>query len=412
MRTDSTNVAGSAQSDALDYIRHVYGPEFVPSTPRVYRTRAKGAQEAHEAIRPTDIRRAPESVKGQVALDQFRLYKLIWQRMVASQMASAVYDSVTVDVAAGPGPGARPYLLRATGSTVRFKGFTAVYTEGHDEGGEDEQGDQKPLPVVSPGDRLRAEKLTPTQHFTQPPPRYTDATLVKTLEENGVGRPSTYAPTLSTIQERGYVERVARQLQPTELGKVVTDLLAVHFPDIIDVSFTAGMEEQLDNIANEGAPWVGILEAFYPPFEETLRLADEQIPRVELEPEPAGELCDKCGMPMVFKHGRFGKFIACSNYPICKNAKSFAVKLGMRCPSCVVGEVVEKKTRHGRVFYGCSRYPDCDFAKWQRPLAIPCPNCGGLLTEAGRGEAKCTKCGASVARPEGVDQVAVVAASR
>ncbi len=412
MRTDSTNVAASAQSEALDFVRRVYGPEYAPATPRVYRTRAKGAQEAHEAIRPTDVRRTPEGVKASLTQDQVRLYKLIWQRFVASQMASAVYESVTVDVAAGPSAADRPYLLRATGSTVKFKGFTVVYTEGHDEGDADEEGAQRPLPPLSVGDRLRLEKLIPEQHFTQPPPRYTDATLVKALEENGVGRPSTYAPTLSTIQERGYVERSGRQLRPTELGKLVTDLLAEHFPDIIDVGFTAGMEEKLDDIANEGAPWVGILQAFYPPFEETLRRADERIPRVSLEPEPAGELCDKCGMPMVIKHGRFGKFIACSNYPACRNAKSFAVKLGVRCPRCADGELVEKRTRRGRLFYSCARYPECDFATWQRPLPEPCPRCGGVLTEVGRGEAKCLQCGATVPRPEAQPDATVQLATR
>jgi len=227
---------------------------------------------------------------------------------------------------------------------------------------------------------------------------------VKALEENGVGRPSTYAPTLSTIQERGYIERVTRQLIPTELGKVVIDLLAEHFPDIVDVGFTAGMEERLDEIANDGVPWVGILQAFYPPFEETLRQADQRIVQVDLSPEPAGELCDKCGSPMLIKHGRFGKFIACSNYPICRNAKSFMVKLGIHCPRCAEGEVVEKRTRRGRLFYSCSRYPDCDFATWQRPLAEPCPSCGGLLTEVGRNEAKCLQCGETIPRPEPVPE--------
>jgi DNA topoisomerase-1 len=398
MRTDSTNVAASAQAEALAYVRRVYGPEFAPAIPRVYKTRARGAQEAHEAIRPTAIERTPDSIKSQLTTDQARIYKLIWQRMLASQMASVVYDSVTVDVAAGPGD-RRPFLLRATGSTVRFRGFAAIYTEGHDDGEVNEER-QRPLPPLATGDSLRREKTTPEQHFTQPPPRYTDATLVKALEENGVGRPSTYAPTLSTIQERGYIERVTRQLIPTELGKVVIDLLAEHFPDIVDVGFTAGMEERLDEIANDGVPWVGILQAFYPPFEETLRQADQRIVQVDLSPEPAGELCDKCGSPMLIKHGRFGKFIACSNYPNCKNAKSFMVKLGIHCPRCAEGEVVEKRTRRGRLFYSCSRYPECDFATWQRPLAEPCPSCGGLLTEVGRNEAKCLQCGETIPRPE------------
>lgn len=392
MRTDSTNVAESAQKEALDFIREVYGPAYVPATPNVYKTKAKGAQEAHEAIRPTAIRRTPDSIKAQLTQDQARLYRLIWQRMVASQMASAIYDSVTVDVSAGPTRDKRPYLVRATGSTIKFAGFTVVYTEGRDEEDGDEEK-QRPLPRVQVGEELRQIQVSPEQHFTQPPPRYTDATLVKALEENGVGRPSTYAPTLSTIQERGYVERNGRQLRPTELGKLVTDLLAEHFPNIIDIGFTADMEEKLDEIANDGAPWVEVLSAFYGPFEETLRRADEQMPSVSIEPEPTGELCDKCGSPMLIKLGRFGKFIACSNYPTCRNARSLVLKLGVKCPRCHEGDLVEKRTRRGRPFYGCSLYPTCEFAIWQRPLPTPCPACGGLLVEAGRNEARCHQCG-------------------
>jgi DNA topoisomerase-1 len=377
----------------------------------VYKTRAKGAQEAHEAIRPTSVERTPEAIKPQLTPDQYRLYRLIWQRFVASQMASAILDSITVDVAAGRRAGERDYLLRATGSTVKFKGFTIVYTEGHDDG---DQVDEKqhPLPPLALGELLHLEKIIPEQHFTQPPPRYTEATLVKALEENGIGRPSTYAPTLSTIQERGYVEKFGRQLAPTELGKLVTDLLAEHFPDIIDVNFTAGMEDKLDDIANEGAPWVGILQAFYGPFTEELRLADHRIERVSLEPEPAGELCDKCGKPMVIKHGRFGKFIACSDYPNCKNAKSFMVKVGVGCPQCGQGEMVEKRSKRGRVFYSCSRYPECEFAVWQRPLPTPCPRCGRMLVEAGRDQAKCTGCGGSFPREEAAAPEELTVASR
>ncbi|HLH73381.1 MAG TPA: type I DNA topoisomerase, partial [Chloroflexota bacterium] len=411
MRTDSTNIAASAQQQTLDFIRRTYGPDYVPASPRVFKTKAKGAQEAHEAIRPTSVDRVPDTIKGYLSQDQYRLYKLIWQRMVASQMAAAVYDSVTVDIVAGPAPADRPYLLRATGSTLKFKGFTAVYTEGHDEGDETEDEKQHPLPPLQVGEPLKREKIVPEQHFTQPPPRYTEATLVKALEENGVGRPSTYAPTLSTIQERGYVERSGRQLIPTALGKLVTDLLAEHFPDIIDVKFTAGMEERLDDIASQGEPWVRVLEAFYGPFESTMRQAEHAIPEVSIEPEPAGELCEKCGMPMVIKFGRFGKFIACSNYPTCRNAKSFMVKVGVKCPQCGQGDLVEKRTRRGRLFYSCSEYPTCDFAIWQRPLPTPCPQCGGLLTEAGKTEAKCQRCGTTVSRTDVVAEEAVAAGS-
>ena len=413
MRTDSTNVAAAAQAEILDYIRASYGAEFVPSAPRVYKAKAKGAQEAHEAIRPTDSRRTAETLKGQLTLDQSRLYKLIWQRMLASQMTNAVYDNVTVDVTAGRPNASQSYLLRATGSTIRFKGFTVVYTEGRDDGETDEEL-QRPLPPVAIGDRLRANTISPTQHFTQPPARYTDATLVKALEENGIGRPSTYAPTLSTIQERGYVERLGRQLKPTELGRVVTDLLTSHFPDIVDVRFTAGMEEKLDSVANDEETWVGLLEGFYPPFEATLKIADREIEQVLFEPELAGEDCDKCGKPMLIKHGRFGKFIACSNYPACKNAKSIMVKLGISCPRCGQGDLVEKRTRSKRLFFSCSRYPECDFATWQKPLAQPCPKCGGVLTEFGRDEAKCMACADVVKRPEEATDVspALVTAQR
>jgi DNA topoisomerase-1 len=403
MRTDSTNVAGSAQDDALAFIQSTYGAEFVPATPRAYKAKSKGAQEAQEAIRPTEPHRTAEAMKGQVTLDQAKLYKLIWQRMIASQMTNAVYDSVTVDVATDPVDGVVPYLLRATGSTVKFKGFTIVYTEGRDDGDSDEAS-QKPLPPVEVGDRLRSNSVVPGQHFTQPPARFTDATLVKALEENGVGRPSTYAPTLTTIQERGYVERLGRQMLPTELGRVVTDLLVIHFPDIVDVRFTAGMEEKLDDVANDDAPWVSVLEAFYPPFAERLRQADLNIVQVSLLPEMAGEDCPNCGNPMVIKHGRFGKFIACSNYPTCKTAKSFVIKLGLICPRCLNGDLVEKRTQRGRLFYSCSRYDKdpskgCQFATWQRPLGTPCPKCGGVLTESGRDDAKCMACGSLVKRP-------------
>lgn len=409
MRTDSTNLAASAQAEAREYIAQVYGAEYVPKTPNVYKAKAKGAQEAHEAVRPTSVLRTPDTIKAQLSQDQARLYRLIWQRMLASQMASAIFDSLSVDIAAGPSAKQRPYLVRATGSTVKFKGFTAVYTEGRDDADADTDEKQRPLPKLEVDEPLRLEDVKPEQHFTQPPPRYTDATLVKTLEENGVGRPSTYAPTLSTIQERGYVERNAKLLRPTELGKLVTDLLAEHFPDVIDVSFTAEMEEKLDGIANDGAPWVGVLSAFYGPFEETLRQAKEQMPSVSIEPEPAGEDCEKCGSPMLIKHGRFGRFIACSNYPACRNTKPILVKVGVKCPHCHEGELIEKRTRRGRLFFSCSRYPECEFALWQRPLPTPCPKCGGLLTEAPRNEAKCHQCGETVQR-DGLASEGAVAA--
>ena len=417
MRTDSTNVAASAQQEALDYIAGRYGGDYVPPKPRVFKAKSKGAQEAHEAIRPTSVLREPDALKSDLAPEQFKLYRLIWQRFVASQMASAVLDSTAADIHATP---ARPtdvplYIFRASGSVTRFNGFMAVYTEGHDEGdlAEDSE-DNKALPVLAEGETLDLARLLPEQHFTQPPPRYTEATLVRALEENGIGRPSTYAPTLSTVQDRGYVERAGKQLQPTHIGTIVNDLLVAHFPEIVDVGFTAQMEEQLDDIANEGAEWVDVLANFYGPFAETLQLAEKEMPEVSLKPEPTGEFCEKCGSELVIKYGRYGKFIACSGYPACRNAKSFVVKVGTKCPKCGVGEMVEKKTKRKRVFYSCSEYPNCDFAVWQRPrpdAEQPCKTCGGFLVEAARGYAKCNTCGETHQRAESAVTEEPVAAS-
>jgi len=405
MRTDSTNVAASAQEQALQYIAGKFGQEYVPPKPRVFKTKSKGAQEAHEAIRCTSVVREPESIKADLSADQYKLYRLIWQRFVASQMAAAVMDSTSVDVLAHPAAdGGRTYLFRASGSTVKFPGFMAVYTEGKDEGEPtaEEEEENKSLPPLEQGETLDLVRLLPEQHFTQPPPRYTEATLVKALEEYGIGRPSTYAPTLSTIQDRGYVERVGRQLQPTPIGIIVNDLLVAHFPEIVDLGFTAQMEEQLDGIARQEAEWVGVLNAFYGPFQETLRAAEVEMPEVVLKPEPTGEYCEKCGRELVIKFGRFGKFIACSGYPLCRNAKSFMVKVGTKCPKCG-GEMVEKKTRRKRLFYSCAEYPKCEFAVWNRPLPQaeqPCKSCGGLLVEASHGQARCNDCGEITQRGE------------
>lgn len=390
MRTDSTNLAAAAVAQAREFIAGRYGPEYVPPKPRVYKTKAKGAQEAHEAVRPTHMGREPESIKGFLSPDQYRLYRLIWQRAIASQMAAAIMDSTSVDVVAGPEGGEKPYLFRATGSAVKFPGFMVVYTEGKDEGqAEEEEG--KTLPPLVEGELLDLIQLLPEQHFTQPPPRYTEATLVKALEEYGIGRPSTYAPTLSTIQDRGYVERVDKKLVPTEIGFLVNDMLVEHFPEIVDVGFTAEMEEDLDEIARGERQWVPVLREFYGPFEKSLRLAEKRMGTVELKPEETGELCEQCGKPLVIKYGRFGKFIACSGYPQCRNAKSLAIKIGVKCPECG-GEMVEKKTRRKRVFYSCGNYPRCTFAVWQRPVPTPCPSCGGMMTLNGAKGTRCTKC--------------------
>ncbi len=415
MRTDSVNVAAEAQAEARAYIRERFGEGHLPAQPPVYHTRAKIAQEAHEAIRPTSVRREPEAIKQHLDRDQFRLYDLIWKRFVASQMAPAVYDTVSVEVKAGRpaqpvGDGPVPeaelerwrYLFRASGSTLRFAGFMAVYEEARDEDAPPgEEGG--PLPPLEKGEVVDLVRLIPEQHFTQPPPRYTEATLVKALEEFGIGRPSTYAPILSTIQQRGYVERQARYLVPTELGFTVNDLLVRHFPEIVDTGFTAHMEGDLDRIAGGEADWVQVLREFYGPFEARVLQAEQEMPKVQMEPEATGEVCEKCGHPMVIKVGRYGKFIACSNFPACRNARPFLVKLGVACPECG-GELVERRTRKGRTFYGCASYPQCSFSTWKRPVAQSCPSCGGLLIVARKGWLKCLRCEAETPAKDGEER--------
>ncbi len=392
MRTDSVNVSAQAQAEARSFIAEKYGKRYVPAQPRKYKTQVKGAQEAHEAIRPTAVWRQPQTVKQYLTPLQFRLYDLIWKRFVASQMAAAVVEGTTVDVKAGDPRGEMPYIFRATGSVVLFPGFLRVY--------EDLKGDEPeapPLPPLARDEVLDLLQLVPRQHFTKPPPRYSEATLVKAMEEHGIGRPSTYAPILSTIQTRGYVQLVDRRFQPTELGVLVNDLLVKHFGNIIEVGFTARMEDNLDLIASGEREWVPVMRRFYDRFEDQLEKAKVEMKKVELEPELAGMDCEKCGSPMVIKTGRYGKFIACSNYPKCRNTKPYVVKVGVDCPRCG-GDLIERKTRKGRVFYGCANYPECDFATWEKPVAEPCPQCGGLMVEAGKNSIKCTECGTTKER--------------
>jgi DNA topoisomerase-1 len=390
MRTDSVIVSAQAQAEARAYISENYGGRYVPAKAPTYKNRAKGAQEAHEAIRPTSVRREPQAVKQYLSPQQFRLYDLIWRRFVASQMAAAVVEGITVDVKAGDPAGEMPYLFRATGSVVLFPGFLRVYQDLRKE-----EREVPRLPSLSRDELLDLLQLLPRQHFTKPPPRYSEATLVRALEEHGIGRPSTYAPILSTIQTRGYVELVERRFTPTELGFIVNDLLVKHFAEIVDLGFTARMEENLDRIASGERQWVPVLRGFYDRFEGQLEQAREEMKKVELAPEPAGINCDKCGSPMVIKMGRYGKFIACSNYPECKNTKPYVVKIGVDCPRCG-GDLIERKTRKGRVFYGCANYPECDFASWNRPVKEPCPNCGALMTQVGKNSVKCTECGTAL----------------
>ena len=459
MRTDSVTVAESAIAEVRQAIEKRYGREFLPASPRIHRTRSRLAQEAHEAIRPTSAERAPESVRPfleRAGKDQrdgrnlFRLYDLIWKRFVASQMASAIFDQTTVDIDASR-PGSSRYTFRATGSVPRFLGFLTVYREGRDDGELEDEDGQPRLPELTAQERLDLLALLPEQHFTQPPPRYTEATLVKSLEEHGIGRPSTYAPILSTIRDRGYVEMEDRRFKPTDLGYLVNDMLVGSFTDILNVAFTAGMEEKLDDIAQGERPWVPMMREFYDPFSETLERAHTDIqhvnqtaeltdqvcnkcgklmaiklgrfgrflsctgypecknarPMEETPPEPSDEICETCGKPMQIRTGRYGKFLACTDYPECKTSRPILVKLGKNCPKCIEGELVEKKGRSGRPFYGCARYPACDWVSFTRPLPDPCEICGSLRVPLGQDKIHCLGCNGELpVRPRKTDGAA------
>ncbi len=400
MRTDSVNVAGIAQEQAREFIQETFGSDYLPDKPPVYKTRSKTAQEAHEAIRPTSVERTPASLKSHLSKDQFRLYKLIWERFMASQMAPALYDTVTAEIWAGPDGvlvGKYPYLFRASGSTLTFRGFLAVYgTEDPDEeNGDDPNEPQIPSDLVT-GEPIDLLKLLPEQHFTQPPPRFSEASLVKAMEEHGIGRPSTYASIVSTIQNRGYVVQEQRRLQPTEIGEIVNDLLVQYFPDVVSVDFTARLEDELDEIA-EGKPWVPVIDEFYRQFEKDLATADEALPKLDLkkEPEFVGRDCPLSGHPLVYRQGRFGRFIGCSNYPHCRYTEQVLIKTGATCPDCG-GDLIEKRSKRGRVFYGCSNYPNCEWTSWKRPLPQPCPVCNGLLVQDNKDTAKCLACGHTI----------------
>jgi DNA topoisomerase I len=467
MRTDSVTVAETAIAEVRQTIQNRYGKEYVPAAPRIHRTRSRMAQEAHEAIRPTSSERTPEHVRpfleraGKDERDGrnlFRLYTLIWQRFVASQMASAIFDQTTADIDAARDGGSR-YTFRATGSVPRFLGFLSVYREGKDDGDAADEDGQPRLPELAAGERLDLLKLLPEQHFTQPPPRFTEATLVKALEEHGIGRPSTYAPILSTIRDRGYVEMEERRFKPTDLGYLVNDLLVGAFKDIVDVQFTAGMEEKLDDIAQGELPWVPMMREFYDPFAETLDRAQRELQHVnqraeitdqscekcgkpmaiklgrfgrflsctgypdcknarplnadDTPPEPTDEVCENCGKPMLIKTGRYGKFLSCSDYPDCKTSRPILVKLGLTCPKCGEGDLVEKKGRTGRPFYGCARYPACDWVTWARPLSEPCETCGGIRIPLSADKIHCMGCdGELPLRPRKTDANGTAASGR
>ncbi len=394
MRTDSTHVATSAMSEVREFISEKYGRNFLPSKPRSFAKKVKWAQEAHEAIRPTKIHREPVQIKPFLNSDQLKLYELIWKRMVASQMASALYDTTNIEIQASnvtvnKAKQPQGYLLKATSSVVKFPGFMTVYNESKDEG--ERKENLVSLPELKVGDRLTYLGIFPDQHFTQPPPRYTEATLIKALEQEGIGRPSTYAPTLSTIQERDYVHKEDGKFYPEELGEIVNGILNEHFPKIVNLGFTAQMEGLLDEIAQGKQEWIAVLQGFYPPFEETLRKAWDNVEKVNVA-QATDEICPNCGQPMVIKVGRFGKFLACSGYPECKTTKPLLIKTGVRCPQCG-GDLVERTNKRKKVFYGCSNYPQCQFTTSYKPMPQPCPQCGKLLTLHGKGGAKCTACG-------------------
>ncbi|MDD4859349.1 MAG: type I DNA topoisomerase [Dehalococcoidales bacterium] len=386
MRTDSTRVATSAVAEAREYITGKYGADYIPAHARLFSGKVKGAQEAHEAIRPTRISREPARIKQYLNTAQFKLYDLVWKRMVASQMAAALFDSTTVDIEA---KNKKSYLFRTNSSVNTFPGFMILYIEGKDE--EDNEEKLPKLPKLTKDDALNLLGLFPEQRFTQPLPRYSEATLVKALEQYGIGRPSTYAPILSTIQEREYVNKTGGYFQPTELGVVVTDLLTQYFPNIVDVAFTAGMESELDDIASNKREWVSVIRDFYTPFDKNLQNAVQVIERVKLADQLVEETCPKCGKPLAIKMGRFGKFLACTGYPDCKFTKPFSLKTGVKCPLCG-GDIIGRMSKKKRLFYGCSNYPNCHFVSNTKPLPQPCPECGGLLVQWGK-QAKCIKCG-------------------
>jgi DNA topoisomerase-1 len=395
MRTDSTNVSKQALREARELITERYGNEYLPSEPIRYKSRSRGAQEAHEAIRPTSVGRTPEEMKPLLTKDQQKLYDLIWRRFVASQMKPAVYDTLTLELEGVHA--VHRFDFRVSASALRFEGFLALYGK-RDPNGKAEDPDVEELestmaqlPDVRVNDPVDILELLPEQHFTQPPPRYSDASLIRTLEEHGIGRPSTYAPTISTLRTRGYVIREKRQLIPTEIGETVNDLVVEHFPGIVDLGFTAELETELDSIASGNREWVDVIREFYGPFSEQLEIAREAMPEVKAEPEILDRKCPESGHPLQIRHGRYGKFIGCTNFPECRYTEPWLERIGVSCP-LDGGDVVERRSRRGRIFYGCSNYPECDFTSWKRPLKTACPNCGGTLIADNRKQATCLNC--------------------
>ena len=369
MRTDSLRISNEAKADAKDYILNRWGDKYLPKKPREFKSR-NNAQDGHEAIRPTMIGLEPDKIKSSLSSDQYKLYKLIWERFIASQMAECIHKTTQADIEANG------YTFKASGYIVDFDGFTVLYVEGRDT----EEEKESQLPPLESGLPVRVKEIIPNQHFTQPPARFTEASLIKALEENGIGRPSTYSATITTIVSRDYVRRQNKTLFPTELGEAITDLMKARFPKIVNVKFTAQMESELDEVEHGKEAWVDLLSGFYGDFEDTLKKAKEDMKdqKITLKEDQTDEICENCGKPMVFKYGRYGRFLACSGYPECKTVKKVVNKLGVDCPKCG-GDILIRKTKRGKPFYGCGNYPNCTFASWSMPLSEKCPQCGEML---------------------------------
>lgn len=377
IRTDSTRISDEAIKETKSYIKNEFGDEYLG---KQRKTKAsKSSQDAHEAIRPTLRLRDPESLRSTLTKDQFKLYDLIWRRFIASQMSAAVYNTLSVAILSNDN------IFKASGSTLKFDGFLKVYDN------QDKEEKKLDMPNLIKGDKLKINEIIPNQHFTQPPPRYTEASLIKTLEELGIGRPSTYSPTISTILSREYVELQDKSFMPTELGELVNDLMEEHFEKIVDKEFTADLEEQLDEIAEGDVEWQKVLEGFYKDFKVDLEKADSEIEEMKIEDEVTDEICEKCGKNMVIKHGRYGKFLACPGYPDCKNTKAIVEEIGVECPECG-GNIIKRKSKKGRLFYGCSNYPDCNFMTWEKPIKEKCPKCHGLMLEKETKKEKTKRC--------------------
>ncbi|MCP0886144.1 type I DNA topoisomerase [Ligilactobacillus sp. WILCCON 0076] len=380
MRTDSTRISDVAKHQTSAFIRENYGEQYAALKPQAVKL-SEGAQDAHEAIRPSAVLRTPESIAQYLTKDQLKLYTLIWSRFVASLMKPAIIDTVRVDIEQND------IYYRATGSQMKFPGFTKVYQES--------KRKDNILPDLVIGDEVMLVQNQPNQHFTLPPSQYTEATLIKTLEENGVGRPSTYAPTLSVIQKRYYVKLVTRKFEPTELGEIVNNIMVDCFPDILNVGFTANLENDLDSVEEGKQEWINVIDQFYGPFKNEVDQADEKLAKIKIKDEPAGIDCEICGAPMVIKLGRFGKFYACSRFPDCRNTKAITKEIGVTCPQCHKGQVIERKSKKNRIFYGCSRYPECEFISWDKPVGRDCPKCKHFLitkkTKKGM-QVKCSNC--------------------